>query len=441
LESTALHLEARGDYRELIGFVECWNEVGEPTVMARVAQARALVAFCRMDRAWIRLKDIAESEDASVDALTLAATLFIARGWPGRAHSPLERALGMAGDDAAVQALWDKLSEPPVQPDDRIRVLEEEHNLEALLPLAEVYMATGATLKAQAVLEGLKRHHPGNERVGNLLWALAGDFSLAGTLAEITARLGPDLMQLSELGDEAEHTESLAIADVPPADLPPEEAENAGFPALFRSSVPHAADYEHSEVTQTGHMASRDEMRSVVPDDTTDVGAEAVPVQPTVGDTQILRVIGGSIEPMEGQIHKEITTAKPFDLNEYRRAMNVASDFDLESEDDDVVVVTRRERSEQDTAESFPVLMPDPTSEAEHLPRVLRDAETPKPKPRKPRKAATPPRQTPADRPRVDVDVDWPPRGSRAGPWLVALAVLLTLGGLVIVTGLALLLT
>ena len=48
----------------------------------------------------------------------------------------------------------------------------------AAVQLAERYIATGAYLKAQRILEKLKREQNTSPRVADLLWALEGEFGL-----------------------------------------------------------------------------------------------------------------------------------------------------------------------------------------------------------------------------------------------------------------------
>jgi hypothetical protein len=424
-------LEARGEVRSLIGFVEAWNAVGEPTKRARVAQARAFVDLCMLDRAWIRLKEITESDPENLDALKLTAQMFIRRGWPNRARKPLERALAIAPDDPALQQLWDEAAEPPREPDPS---LEEAESLEILLPLAESYLATGAMLKGRSLLERLRRDFAENQRVNDLLWVLAGDFSLGDlSLSELADTYGPDLSLLADLAEDAEHTESVTKDEIQGALGEPRDAMS--FPSLFRNAetTQDTDTTTQDEVTRTTSLADLEELRQSVA-----AARKAAGIVSGEEDTQIRRIIRRDDNVDVTDAGEEVHVAKTvpddvdFDLERYRRDMGMSeerpapslpeSDLDdgLEEEDDDLIILTKREREE----EAVQTLEPDPTSE-EHpdAARFLAEAEHLKHLEEERRRRSTPPDDVPTQ----------PLRGTRrrrmqasATPvWLLILAVLL----------------
>jgi hypothetical protein len=457
MEATVLFLASKGDQRNLIAFVERWAEIGEPTAPARLAEARAFVDLCMMDRAWIRLKELTEAQEGGLDALILTARMFIERGWPNRARKPLELALVEASEDPRVVDLCRRADLPPVP------VPESEPDsvtdLDTLLPLAERYLATGSFLKAQRVLERLKRQHPDHRRIADLLWALAGEFSLAAVpLHELVDRLGPDLSQLADLSEEAEHTESVArTTPHDPLDLPEDEA-NRAFPSLFRTEPGGDADPEATprpprdpdtdEVTQTAAMASMADLRreghpsdaAGRPRPRPDNGLGSVD-----GDTQIVRVIhrenGSELTALHGAMHvpRDATGSETFDLAAFRREMGMEahspgsnSDFDtaLEREDDDVIILTRREPDrdapEEQMNAGLELIEPDNTT-SEVRPSAFQ-TRTPTPLPAPP--APTPAPRAPSKRRR--------PAVPSSNPWWILIVAFLALVSVVLVVAIVL---
>ncbi|MBW2253351.1 MAG: hypothetical protein JRI25_01985 [Deltaproteobacteria bacterium] len=417
--------------RSLIGFMEAWTAVGEPTPRARISQARVFVDLCMLDRAWIRLKEITESDPYNLDALKLTAKMFIRRGWPNRARKVLEQTLAIAPDDPALQQLWDDAAEAPREPDPS---LEEAESIEILLPLAESYLATGAMLKGRALLERLKRDFPSKQRVDDLLWVLAGDFSLGDrSLADLADTFGPDLSLLADLAEDAEHTESVTKEEILGALGEPRDA--ASFPSLFRKSertqdtVTTTAD----EVTRTTSLADLEELRQSVA-----AARKAAGIVSGEEDTQIRRIIrrDNAIDVTDAGEEVHLAQTVPddvdFDLERYRRDMGMreehpapalpASDLDdaPEEEDDDLIILTKRERED----ESVQTLEPDPTSE-EHpdAARFLAEAERYKQMEEERRRPSTPaddvPTQPLRGRRRRRIQVSSTP------VWLLILAVLL----------------
>ena len=62
LDAAARALEERRDWRNLIRFVERWQAYDEPSVEARMRQARAFMALYLTDRSTMRLERLAEHE-------------------------------------------------------------------------------------------------------------------------------------------------------------------------------------------------------------------------------------------------------------------------------------------------------------------------------------------------------------------------------------------
>ena len=376
LEGIALYLSTNARDRDLIWLYEAWAETEEPTTPAKLAVCRAFYSLRQMDRAWIRLRPLVEGdEEPTIDALLLAAEIFIERGWPTKARKFIDQALHEEPENPRLQRLSDRASKPPNHPEDAIREEAPEADLDSLIPLAETYLATGAFLKGQAILEGLKRHHPDNERVDELLWALRGDFQSPDSLSELANRWGPQSIALPDFEDEAEHTESVSLADLHRT-LDEEPAESSGsFPTLFRSETPEPPPdlFEADDITQSLDLATRQDMLNPPPpsDD------EALLDDGGVGDTQILRVIQSESGPVltspTGPSHHGITEQDTsFDLARYREQMGFApprsagdSDFDdLEGEDDDLIIVTRREDSDflGDDPTTSDILLDEPES-------------------------------------------------------------------------------
>jgi hypothetical protein len=186
--------------------------------------------------------------------------------------------------------------------------------LEARLSAAEAYLATGAYLLAKRELEQLKRTHPDNERVDDLLWALRGDYDLQQTtLPDLVDRIAPphSLASGGDLpADGSETGESLEGYD----------GGNGSFPRLFGgNTLPDAVDgMGDPEITQATSLEAVQEMAMAVDIDMD--GDE---------DTQILRVI-----PADG-------AAAGLHLPELTDEGSGFTD-ELEHEDDVVVMMTRQ---------------------------------------------------------------------------------------------------
>lgn len=400
-----------------------------------------------MDRAWARLKELTDAKEGGIEALSLTARMFIERGWPSRARKPLELAMADAPDDKRLQELWERAAvDAAPLPED---VPDTETDVAVLLPLAERYLAAGALLKGQRLLERLRRSHPEHRRVADLLWALQGDFSLGDEpIAMLVERLGPDLSRLADisadLSEETEHTESVSREEA--AALEREVEGDPAFPTLFRNVTPRPSperEEDTEEVTQA--MALAGGRAPAMPSITDDSGG---------GDTQIARVIRhddrGKVQTPGGPIHRnhDETIDGSFNLTDFRRQMGMestpASDLAgmVEREDEELIVMTRREGGGEDTTAGEPI-DPDTTTGGAIQPvrRALpKTPEAPPNRPQpKPRLAdlAPPPRALDAATP-APVDRAAPParrRRTHTEPtpwWMVAAGVVFFVGAMVI---------
>ncbi len=356
LDSVVDHLERQADVRALIGFVELWAAVAQPTAHARRAQARALLSLGLTDRAWIRLRELTDRDPADADAWLITAEMFLARRWPTRARTALEHASKVAPEDARLVTALARCQDTPELPDPELddRALDD---VEVLLERAEAHAATGAMLNAAVALERVRKLEPENPRAADMLWGLAGQYELPDeTLVDAVERLGPGLGELADQTEDVEHTESLWRADQALAD------GDAAFPSLFRhrDQAPLEPEEHTAEVTRSVALtdlappAAEDPRDSDEP--TTDPSGGPLP-DAGRGDTEILHVIHRdgrrALRPSDGPIHSsgiEIPS-DDFDLDAWRREMGMEPpDADvgdlgpaLEDEDDDLIVLTRGE--------------------------------------------------------------------------------------------------
>ncbi|MBT3222524.1 MAG: hypothetical protein HN348_25910, partial [Proteobacteria bacterium] len=288
-----------------------------------------------------------------------------------------------------------------------------------LLVIAERYLTSGAFLKGRRILERLRRSDSSNRRVQDLLWVLEGDFAVGQvSLLELTERHEPDLNDLADLPDDADHTESVDFSSLSLS----EEPDSRSFPALFRSLPADMEDSDTGDVTQA---------RAVVEPENLELVEITENTQPD-SDTQILVVHHHGQVPDGAPIHeKEVEFDSDFDLEAFRREMGMnfgpPSDFDvaggIEREDEALIILTASEGDDlgpRDQTGNLDLIDLDPTTDAGETSSEVDTAPT-----APPRKAST-----------------WTSRRFQvAAYWLTALFLLLGLGALTVVLIVVLLLT
>lgn len=440
LESAVRNLTASGRHRELILFVERWSSYDDPPPMARLAQARALLALAQVDRAWIRVQELAHDPKAPADTLALAARIQLARGWPKRARDYLTRALTDAPDDTAIQTLWDRAAEPPTEPspatEEQLRQVESPTVAEALIDNASSLAQRGRTVLARGILERVVQAHPEHPRAGDLLWALDLDpSSETRSLMELTDAFAPVQLMLGDFVDE--NTESITQETLRAELDVPDDSGSHQFPSLFRSGD-RPADPEPIEATDEVTQSLSHELAPLQP-----IGADTLPSADgfdSDADTRIVRVRNRDGLP-EGLHHAfDTPAAGGFDLAAYRREMGVDThpgfEPDLEDEDEDLVVLTGREtatpapaRAEEDPTQTqigreVAHLMggPKPRTPVPAAAPIDPIASTPAPA-RRQDERPTPEAPASAADPTPDpTSLESPPRRP-LWPWLIALAV------------------
>lgn len=325
--------------------MEKWSETADLTMAARLDQAEAFLRLRMMDRAWGRLKPLIEADMGGLRPYTLAARVFLDRGWRGKARKVIQQGLDRSPDDTTLQALWDEATVEPADVDTS-SADDPEASIEALITVAEHFMTQGAFVRARSVLERVRRDESTHPRATELLWAIDGDYRLDEEVADVVERCAPDLSILADLADEGDHTESASLDDLP---LQIERDTGDHFPALFRSLEPtdEAGTADDGEITAVSSLAEMKQLAEA---------HEAATAERDGGDdTQIMRVVrkAGGLEPVgDEKAHVDTPEVdKSFNLADFRREMGmqppkIDSDIDFsDDEDDSVVVVTKREES------------------------------------------------------------------------------------------------
>ncbi len=360
-------LEAGSEVRMLIRLVEKWAELGNPTARVRLAQARAFLHLGLMDRAWVRLKEVGDNLGDDPEVLSLTAEMFIERGWPVRARKAIANALTKDPSNPRLHEQLRRSHQPPIQPPANARDIERTGSPAELLRLAERFLCAGSFLRARSILEKLRRQRGAwSGRVEDLLWGLEGDF-ITGVEHPVTAATAVmATAPLSEVGEMTDLSEITAHGDAVAQDHEHEhEHEEVAFPSLFRRVESPTPDPGHfgGEVTRISRLAQPNEAAEVLPSEETDAGAtsEDVPM-----DTQIQVVVG---KDSGGPLHRKRDPEDGHDLvqslnlRRYRSSMGMGdlgpdlggTDLDsdladfledeqyLEEEDEDLIVMTRRE--------------------------------------------------------------------------------------------------
>ena len=311
LEEVALHLVETKQYQDAIVFVEAWSRQGAPTVPARLALCEAFMGLRLLDRAWTRLEDLVEHGQGPIGSIRLATRLFILRGWSKEAHHMASVGLERIPDDEMLTHLRTASMRPVLRPEDQ----PEPKTLAETIRLAEAFMARGSFVKAQGLLERVRRRVQPKRvgRIEELLWAMAGDFSTNRSLQDLCENLGPE--------EEPVHTERLSADEVAVAD----PALLDGFRQLFRDLGDGDEASDVDEPTSISRMAHTNDMRGTFesdPDDKTD-GSES---------TEILRVVR--------RTNATIPSSVPSDPESESSPDYLAG---TEYEDDNLVVMTRRQ--------------------------------------------------------------------------------------------------
>ncbi len=349
------HLQEKGDVQGVIRVVERWGRVGEPSDEAVLEQASAFLSLNLMDRAWVRLKELSDRSPDSRPAKLLTAQMFIERGWPLRARKLLEK---LPEQDAQSEALMVRARQPALQPPKDARRIEVEGTPEEKLAMAERLMAAGTFLRAKSVLERL--HRAGGEpaaRAEVLLWGVAGAFvNEAGSPLDLLRTRAPELFSVDEantLSSTLDEEDGYG-GEVTSAGLATEDAggSDEGFPALFRRADAGPLSPISDEVTAVSKLASPGELAHRDPTEDTDHG----PGGPLVsGDTQIMMVIRKDGQADTGEHHvlkeEDDSLRETLNLRDYLSHMGVdpalsdlgSSDLDLDQDDEDLIVVTKRE--------------------------------------------------------------------------------------------------
>jgi hypothetical protein len=360
LEGVVQHLADKGDHRSLVTLVETWGELGEPSIPARLALARSLLALRCFDRAWARVRDLVEAPEPNLDALQIAAEMFLLRGWPNQARKILQRGLERVPHHPALLAL-DKRAQEPLPSVDENTAESEAATVAELIRVAEQYMARGSMVRARSLLERVRRRVSDHPRAVELLWAMDGLFVTSEPLDALCRKWGPALPSQmdNDLEEEPEHTESARVEDLRSSDsedsfpqlfrnlgasnrLPPESPPEKK-PELELLSTP-ISEFDSNEQTAVTFMAELGAYHEEPPPELTDAGE----------DTQIARVMSKKgVQQVSGVVHLGTAPVDSrFNLEDYRREMGMTgsgldSDFGgPEDEDDSVVILTGQDHDD-----------------------------------------------------------------------------------------------
>ncbi len=344
-------LQHRGDPVSVVRLVERWAEEGAVPPVARVAEARAFLALCQVDRAWMQLKAVLAAEPEHADALALLTEVFARRGWASRAQDTLVKLAGVAPRHPELDGLRARVAAAAPATPAGARDIERDGTPEQVLGLAEHYLATGSVLRAQSLLERLRRGGAGDDpRVEALLWGIRGEFlDRPGSTRELVESLvdqgrvdewdGPDR---TEAGIGApEHTQEVGRGGAAGGRGGP------AFPSLFRREGGDGDEMgEEDDVTMASVMAGAEDLAD--PPTREDGDAQAGPddggFEEFADSTEILDVIpqGGGGGP--GAPAGADPLRRPLDLRSLQIQDEPPATEDSWVEDDDgLVVLTRRE--------------------------------------------------------------------------------------------------
>lgn len=447
LDGVVRQLEAGADHVGIVRLVDRWSQDSQPTRTARMAEARALIALCLMDRAWARLRELTVEDPEDAAAIRLTAEMFLQRGWPARARRLVDRLNELVPDAPWLEDLRVQADAAPASAPSN-PALAGTDRLEA----ARQLLSAGKVIRARGLLEQLRRESPKDPQIHALLWAVRGDsntryVSLSQLIQELLAGLaaggweGNEHTELSTIdglvGDDPETAEVSKV-------LSASRMGAGGFPSLFRAEEGIRTSFmaEQDDVTMAVVMASAEQLVEPPTADVTDPdvydlsGVEA-------GDTQIMQVINrpdGSVGvvPVDGVVGKDepADSRQPLDLRAWQQrqdgeALADTLDDDID-EDDDLVEMRSRAPAVASAPHPAPAAGPINVIERFPVPDPIpdlpgEDEDTPpvqgSPVPRSALASAPPPRmrRTPAtDQPEADL----PAPDRRLMPFVVAAAAL-----------------
>lgn len=389
-------LAARGDHVAVVRLVEAWFAAGNPSLAARLHEARAFFHLRLMDRALVRAREVADQAPDKPEALRLLAEIYLERGWPTRALKPLETLRGQG--QTGLDELWARAQEEQPRAELNAREIERAGDLQALLSLAESFIATGSFLRATGILERLRRQHPEQARIKDLLWGLAGDFATPDTSFDaLLESLAPPpifrpVLPLAGV-DEPEHTENVRISAG--EDAEEEEAVGRAFPTLFKGGGAKTPFDDDGDVTQASALLAESVGRVI--SEATDPGYGG---DDRSGDTQILLVL----KPGESADAPPADTTAPIpkvvNLRDWKEAQArpASSPSELESEDENVILVARSDAPLPEAPIRFaaPIeviekhAIPDPSAFEDEAPTTIARRPPPDPALPPPRRATWP---------------------------------------------------
>jgi len=399
IELALTHLLAQGRHRDVIQVVERWRTSGSPTPTAERAQARSLFEIRAMDPALRRLDTALAASEKDTASLTLLVEILVERGWKRRAAEALER-LSETATIEEFSILTSLVENTQRGLPKGAKRLEAKGSFEERYELARKMLATGSFVRARALLEKLEQEDPENSDVATLLWGLIGSFDPGdGTPEGLVPDIFEEIVALDLARPATDSSSTLDEESEPTA-----EQLGESFPSLFRrvdETDQFSAD-QSAEITQSTPIRFDDEPTNDLPTVDPEVSDldSSEPADEAKGDTQIMNVIanetGKTLAPAEGPTHRvkpleegDYDLASSLDLNAYRSHMGLEDlpGFDpidadlpdatltgLEDEEDDIVVITRRE----DETESTGLPVEDTESSATQLRiRVIDNVPTP----------------------------------------------------------------
>lgn len=302
LERAVNALAQAGNVRGAISVVEYWERHGIPSIPARLRQVECFLDLCMTDRAWTRLKGLEESSVDRANRLFLTGKMFLARGWGPRADEVLHELATLPSGQDALAELEALKSVPVSTPPEGLP--QADAPLSEQLSAAEAFLTASSYFRAKRLLDRLKRDHGEDTRVSDLHWALAGDYEISPN-------------EFHALISEFDH---LPLPERTPPQLPPAEDRDAEapFPGMFaRPSAPEID--EGNPDGETTKITTVDDLKAAL-----QLDADA---ENRDDDTQVLTVF-------------DDLTAQPENTSEHAPKGTSA---EMEREDDEVVVMTRRD--------------------------------------------------------------------------------------------------